>query len=451
MQSKGEKRSRFQASNAAGWGSTRKELCVMMTNVRSRSRKFKPQNQDPNVGPVAWLWSRAQWLSSVAPFTLVCHRAQWLSSVAPFTLVCHRAQWLSSVAPFTLVCHRAQWLSSVAPFTLDPAAWYFCTVGNSGVADAEACRANRSSLLVPAEGESIQPLPWPVWTPWDLLQLGMVESAQVPTLVYLVTGGCGFLGIILFECCWSGNPGSASCVSLTCTSVPGWTQAHEVAAAVAGSHAVFLHSWAGGCVWEAQSKDRPQSERAGHTGWPPLLRGNEDTPYEAAHRHPYPCSKALAEQLVLEANGRKVHGGLPLAIPASVEHVRVYVSNVAWMHVLAARELEQRAARTGGQVYFCYDKSPYKNFEDFSMEHPPIVALLAAGTAGYPQCPAAVAAPPTGAATPLLNPYTLTMASTPFTVRTNKAQRHFGYKPLFSWEESKARTIHWVQALEGSA
>ena len=25
-------------------------------------------------------------------------------------------------------------------------------------------------------------------------QLGMAESAQVPTLVYLVTGGCGFLG-----------------------------------------------------------------------------------------------------------------------------------------------------------------------------------------------------------------------------------------------------------------
>lgn len=35
-------------------------------------------------------------------------------------------------------------------------------------------------------------------------------------------------------------------------------------------------------------------------------RGDEDTPYEAVHRHPYPCSKALAERLVLEANGRKV-------------------------------------------------------------------------------------------------------------------------------------------------
>lgn len=38
----------------------------------------------------------------------------------------------------------------------------------------------------------------------------------------------------------------------------------------------------------------------------PHTRGNEDTPYEAVHRHPYPRSKALAERLVLEASGRKV-------------------------------------------------------------------------------------------------------------------------------------------------
>lgn len=41
----------------------------------------------------------------------------------------------------------------------------------------------------------------------------------------------------------------------------------------------------------------------------PARRGNEDTPYEAIHKHPYPCSKALAERLVLEANGRKVRLG----------------------------------------------------------------------------------------------------------------------------------------------
>ena len=43
------------------------------------------------------------------------------------------------------------------------------------------------------------------------------------------------------------------------------------------------------------------------------------------------------------------------------------------------------------------------------------------------------------------------MANTTFTVSTDKARRHFGYEPLFSWEESRTRTIRWVQTVEGSA
>ena len=132
------------------------------------------------------------------------------------------------------------------------------------------------------------------------------------------------------------------------------------------------------------------------------------------------------------------------------------------MHVLVARELEQQAALMGGQVYFCCDKSPYKSYKNFNMEflglqtlahrYPPIVALLAAGAASYPQCPAPVAVPHTGALhTPAESLHSGAMANTTFTVSTNKALRHLGYKPLFSWEESNARTIPWVQALEGSA
>lgn len=41
----------------------------------------------------------------------------------------------------------------VSSFWQDPAAWYFCTVGTTGAADADACGANRSSLLVHTEGE----------------------------------------------------------------------------------------------------------------------------------------------------------------------------------------------------------------------------------------------------------------------------------------------------------
>lgn len=55
-----------------------------------------------------------------------------------------------------------------------------------------------------------------------LPQPGMADSAQTQELVYLVTGGCGFLGNMWSECCCSGNPGSVSCASLTYTWVLGW-------------------------------------------------------------------------------------------------------------------------------------------------------------------------------------------------------------------------------------
>ncbi|EDM17234.1 hydroxy-delta-5-steroid dehydrogenase, 3 beta- and steroid delta-isomerase 7, isoform CRA_d [Rattus norvegicus] len=337
----------------------------------------------------------------------------------------------------------------------------------------------------------------------------MADSAQVPALVYLVTGGCGFLGehivrmlleweprlreLRVFDLHLSSWLEELKTGPVQVTAIQGdVTQAHEVAAAMAGSH-VVIHT--AGLV-DVFGKASPETihkvnvqgtqnviDACVQTGTRllvytssmevvgpnvkghPFYRGNEDTPYEAIHRHPYPCSKALAEQLVLEANGRKglrFGGRLFRAIPASVEHGRVYVGNVAWMHILVARELEQRAALMGGQVYFCYDKSPYKSYEDFNMEFLSPCGLRLIGT--HPLLPywllvllAALNAllqwllRPLVLYTPLLNPYTLAVANTTFTVSTNKAQRHFGYKPLFSWEESRARTIHWVQAMEGSA
>lgn len=138
------------------------------------------------------------------------------------------------------------------------------------------------------------------------------------------------------------------------------------------------------------------------------------------------------------------------------------VGNVAWMHVLVARELQQQAALLGGQVYFCYDSSPYKSYEDFNMEILGPCGLRLVGA--RPLLPywllmflALLNAllqwllRPLLLYAPLLNPYTLAMANTTFTVSTNKAQRHFGYEPLFSWEDSRNRTIRWVQAMDGSA
>ncbi|XP_053119570.1 3 beta-hydroxysteroid dehydrogenase type 7 [Hemicordylus capensis] len=221
-----------------------------------------------------------------------------------------------------------------------------------------------------------------------------------------------------------------------------------------------------------------------------FYRGNEDTKYESIHEQPYPVSKAKAEQLVIQANGRAIQGGRQLVtcslrptgiygenhllmqefyrkgqltkgykirtIPASVEHGRVYVGNVAWMHLLVAREMQESSSPIGGQVYFCYDASPYKSYDDFNMEFLGPCGIRLLGS--QPLLPffflrflALFNAllqwllKPFCTYAPILNPYTLAVVSTTFTVQTDKAQRHFGYQPRYTWEESRARTIKWLQ------
>ncbi|KAG9342906.1 hypothetical protein JZ751_015122 [Albula glossodonta] len=224
----------------------------------------------------------------------------------------------------------------------------------------------------------------------------------------------------------------------------------------------------------------------------PFIRGDEDTPYNISHEMPYPKSKAEAEKLVLEANGKKVSGGGSLVtcalrptgiygehhqlmrdfyesgvqtggwlirgVPQSTEHGRVYAGNVAWMHVLAARTLREQPQKLAGEVYYCYDDSPYKSYEDFNMQflsqfnfrevRVPRWVLTAVATMNDLLH---WALKPVYNYTPLLNRYTLAVAATSFTVCSNKAERHFQYRPLYDWEEAKARTLSWVNTFPHSA
>lgn len=125
--------------------------------------------------------------------------------------------------------------------------------------------------------------------------------------------------------------------------------------------------------------------------------------------------------------------------------------NVAWMHVLAARALRERPQSVGGEAFFCYDDSPYKSYEDFNM------MLLSKFNFRRMRIPFVLlwflalvndllrwVLSPVYSYTPLLNRFTLAVACTSFTVHTDKALRHFEYRPLYDWDQCKARTQKWV-------
>ncbi|XP_065820747.1 3 beta-hydroxysteroid dehydrogenase type 7 isoform X2 [Labrus bergylta] len=221
-----------------------------------------------------------------------------------------------------------------------------------------------------------------------------------------------------------------------------------------------------------------------------FVRGNEDTPYNVYHTMPYPKTKAKAEKIVLEANGTKVKGGKCLntcslrptgiygeghelikdfykqgvqrggliigGVPDETEHGRVYAGNVAWMHVLAARALRERPQAVGGEAFFCYDDSPYKSYEDFNMlflsafnfRRVRMPLMLLWFLAVFNDMLRWILSPFTNY-TPLLNGYTFAVASTSFTVSTNKALRHFEYRPLFDWDQCRAHTQKWVDTFPG--
>ncbi|XP_062993799.1 3 beta-hydroxysteroid dehydrogenase type 7 [Elgaria multicarinata webbii] len=350
--------------------------------------------------------------------------------------------------------------------------------------------------------------------------------------IYVVTGGCGFLGKCLVQMLLEKEPSLAEVrvfdfhldesmqqldrVTLIQGDI---VDLEDVKAAVKGAH-VVIHTASVVDVWGRIPPEKIKAVNVHGTQnvieacvaqgiqylvytssmevvgpnmkGDPFFRGNEDTKYEIVHKHPYPVSKAKAEQLVIEANGRLMGNGKSLVtcalrptgiygenhllmkkfydkglrtrkcmiriFPAATEHGRVYVGNVAWMHLLVAQKIQTSPSTIGGQVYFCYDDSPYKSYEDFNMEilrpcgfrllgSRPVIPYFILYFIALLNMLLRWLLKPFCLYVPMLNPYTLAIASTTFTVQTDKAQRHFGYQPCYIWEESRNRTVKWLQEL----
>uniref|UniRef100_A0AAT9US39 3 beta-hydroxysteroid dehydrogenase/Delta 5-->4-isomerase n=1 Tax=Apapanepox virus TaxID=3049969 RepID=A0AAT9US39_9POXV len=222
-----------------------------------------------------------------------------------------------------------------------------------------------------------------------------------------------------------------------------------------------------------------------------MIDGNENTNYNSLHKDAYPLSKSLGEKYVLDADGTMSSIGIrlytcalrPLRIYGefcptlesiykkarksgtiykyakdNVIQSSVYAGNVAWMHLLAARNMIERGNHSPlrGEFYYCYDHSPSESYNEFNMhflrslglqlKRIPlpicIIRLIAYFNKGI-----RILLSPICKYKSFLNPYTLTIECTNFTVVTDKAFIKFGYVPLYRWEDCKNRTREWLKSL----
>eukprot|EP00058_Branchiostoma_floridae_P013451 XP_002598939.1 hypothetical protein BRAFLDRAFT_221648 [Branchiostoma floridae] len=226
----------------------------------------------------------------------------------------------------------------------------------------------------------------------------------------------------------------------------------------------------------------------------PVRDGTEDTPYNhTGHRFTYSRTKAEGETLVLSHNGLVLSSGVTLhtcvlrpmyiygeggpvgvfpdwryadshdgklpRISARGPKVRpVYVGNVAWAHVLAAREIRRRPDAVGGQTYFVSDDTPVNDYSSF---HAELLSPMGYTIDDNTLIPLRVwyamafvlemmqwLLKPVLAFRPPITRGILQLYNTAFYFRYDKARKDLGYQPLFDWEEAKERTTRWLRNYE---
>uniref|UniRef100_A0A8D0FEG8 3-beta hydroxysteroid dehydrogenase/isomerase domain-containing protein n=1 Tax=Strix occidentalis caurina TaxID=311401 RepID=A0A8D0FEG8_STROC len=134
--------------------------------------------------------------------------------------------------------------------------------------------------------------------------------------------------------------------------------------------------------------------------------------------------------------------------------------NVAWMHVLAARNLQLKPDLLAEQVCYSYDDTPTR--KGFLIRHQLLSSVNPSVRLGS-HIPywkmwlmiqlhriIRVILYPFWKPQPFLNLSLLNTVVTTFSYETDKASRYFGYKPLFTWKESKHRTAQWLEAAAGN-
>ncbi|XP_006900379.1 PREDICTED: 3 beta-hydroxysteroid dehydrogenase/Delta 5--_4-isomerase-like [Elephantulus edwardii] len=234
-------------------------------------------------------------------------------------------------------------------------------------------------------------------------------------------------------------------------------------------------------------------EVAGPNSYKEIIQnGHEEENYESKWSSPYPYSKKLAEKVVLAADGWTLKNGgtlytcalRPMYIygegnPFICQQINealqnngillnfakhslanpVYVDNVAWAHILAARGLKdpKKAPNIRGQFYYISDDTPHESYSKFNyilskefglhidsgMSVPVFVKYWVAfllEIISFLLSPVYKFHPP-------FTRHLVTLSNSVFIFSYKKAQKDLGYEPLFSWEESRKKTSQWIGSL----
>lgn len=214
----------------------------------------------------------------------------------------------------------------------------------------------------------------------------------------------------------------------------------------------------------------------------PLRNIDESLPYPKKHQTSYCESKYLSEKLVTEANSQQLkttvlrpsdiygeedpyHIGSLIDMAKTGFYIRlgngkskcqhVYVGNMAYAHILAAKALMENKQKVLGQVYFITD-GPGTNFFKFFDK-----IIIGIGYKFWPKnlwLPKWIAYPmasisefmallvrPIKKYNPKFSRFAVTYTSTDFTFNSNRAKADFGFTPKYSEKDAVAKTIQFYK------
>jgi nucleoside-diphosphate-sugar epimerase len=214
----------------------------------------------------------------------------------------------------------------------------------------------------------------------------------------------------------------------------------------------------------------------------PLVNIDESQPYPAKHITSYGESKELSEKLVLESNSPElktvvlrpsdIYGeGDPYHIGSLIHQAKkkmyvrigdrkskcqhVYVGNMAYALVKAAKALLDGNSSVYGKVYFITDGQATNFFEFFDKIIIGTGYKLIPGNVWIPKWLAypiagiseltAVIAKPFKSYTPKFSRFAVKYITSDFIFNSEKAKNDFGFEPKYDEEESFSRTINFYK------